>query len=318
LDRLVPKSIAEHKYHEIFAKEWLMIHNRMEGNSFNFFIGSNGTGKTYAALKRAEIMGVDEQDSYGTLFDPDHLENHLFFDKQDMLNKIAELEKLSLKDRRGYQLILDEAQMTANAKEWNNKEVLGFSKDMTTIRSSRLNIVMTMPTHRMITTDLRQLGAYQVEMLPADTINLKKGISYSKLHFLKLNPHLGEIWRTNPQVRQVFKNCISRLSTSKQGKLRRLGWTLPSKTTRKNYEEMKQAFRDKTAELNAKKQLEPETKKSLTQMILEDVREKLDNYRDPVKGFSWAKIIKDYNCGTSTAYQIVKVLNSEAMGDDKK
>jgi hypothetical protein len=210
LDRKLPASLVNHKYTEIFGKEWIMIHNRMEGNSFNFFIGSNGTGKTYAALKRAEIMGVDENDSYGTLFDPDNLENHLFFDKQDMLNKIADLEKLELKDRRGYQLILDEAQMTANAKEWNNKEVLGFSKDMTTIRSSRLNIVMTMPTHRMITTDLRQLGTYQVEMFPADKMDLNRKISYSKLHYLLLNPHLGEIWRSNPRVKFNYKNTITK------------------------------------------------------------------------------------------------------------
>ena len=255
MDRKIPRSIANHKYSEIFAPEWDMIHNRMEGNSFNFFIGSNGTGKTYASLTRAEIMGKDEEDNYGTLFDPDNLENHLFFDKQDMLDKIAELEKLSLKDRRGYQIILDEAQMTANAKEWNNKEVLGFSKDMTTIRSSRLNIAMTMPTHRMITTDLRQLGTYQVEMLPANTMNLSKRIAFSKLHYLKLNPHLGEIWRIRPYVAQTFISMVTDLETVRQGKLSQLSWKLPSKTTRKNYEEMKKAFRDKTAEENARKRI---------------------------------------------------------------
>jgi len=311
LDRKLPGSIANHKYHEIFGKEWLMIHNRMDGNSFNFFIGRNGTGKTYASLKRAEIVGVDESDSYGTLFDPDNLENHLFFDKQDMLDKIAELEKMSLKDRRGYQLILDEAQMTANAKEWNNREVLGFSKDMTTIRSSRLNIVMTMPTHRMITTDLRQLGIYQVEMLPAESIDLQSGIAYSKLHYLSLNSHDGEIWRSRPYIKQKYENTISHLSTFKQGKLNRIGWKLPSKTTRKNYEEMKKAFRDKTADENARKRLEPIEKKSMFNSIIEEVNKNLDNFRDPIKGFSWIKIAKEYSCGVTTAQRVVKFIKAE-------
>lgn len=311
MNRPIPQSILNHKYAAIFGKEWDMIHNRMEGNSFNFFIGSNGTGKTYASLKRAEIIGVDETDSYGKLFDPDHLENHLFFDKQDMLNKIAELEKISLEDRRGYQLILDEAQMTANAKEWNNREVLNFSKDMTTIRSSRLNIVMTMPTHRMITTDLRQLGTYQIEMFPADKIDLHRKISYSKLHYLKLNPHLGEIWRSNPSVVQSYTNMISGLEIAKKGKLRQISWKLPSKTTRKNYEEMKKAFRDKTAEMNAKKKEEVSEKKNMFQTILDDVRTRIDEFRDPVKVFSWNKICKEYGCGSSQAFRIVRFLKEE-------
>jgi len=311
LGRKLPRSIAEHKYTEIFGKEWDMIHNRMEGNSFNFFIGSNGTGKTYASLTRMEIMGVDENDEYGRLFDPDHLENHLFFDKQDMLDKIAELEKLSLKHRRGYQIDLDEAQMTANAKEWNNREVLGFSKDMTTIRSSRFNISMTMPTHKMITTDLRQLGTYQVEMLPANSIDLNKGIAFSKLHYLKLNPHLGEIWRIRPYVAQTFMSIVTDLETVRQGKLSQIAWKLPSKTVRKNYEEMKKAFRDKTADENARKRLEPMEKKSMFNSIVEEVNKNLDNFRDPVKGFSWVKVAKEFSCGVTTAQRVVMFIKKE-------
>ena len=307
--RKIPRSIAEHKYAEIFAPEWLMIHNRMEGNSFNFFIGSNGTGKTYASLTRMEIVGKDENDEYGKLFDPDHLEDHLFFDKQDMLDKIAELEKCSLKERRGYQIVLDEAQMTANAKEWNNREVLGFSKDMTTIRSSRFNICMTMPTHKMITTDLRQLGTYQIEMYPADKIDLTKKIAFSKIHYLKLNPHLGEIWRLRPNIMQKMKNGVSELPTIRKGKLCQMSWKLPTKTTRKNYEKMKSAFRDKVADQNAKAKVEKNVeKKSMIQRILEEVSENLDKYRDPKKGYSWPKISADFGCGSTTAMSVRKIL----------
>ena len=289
-----------------------MIHNRMEGNSFNFCIGANGTGKTYAFLKRMEIMGVDENDEWGTLFDPDHLDQHLFFDKQDMLEKIAELEKQTLKQRRGYQILLDEAQMTANAKEWNNREVLNFSKDMTTIRSSRLNIAMTMPTHRMITTDLRQLGTYQVEMFPADKINISDGIAYSKIHYLTLKPHLGELWRSRPRVRQRYQNSISDLQIVRQGKLSQVAWKLPTLKTRRNYEKMKQAFRDSQAEKLAKKKeddLKPRVSKF--RLALEQCQEDLDSVRDPVKGFSWTAIAKQTGCGVSTAQRVAKFLKDE-------
>jgi len=311
----VPASIRNHKYAEIFASEWDMINNRMDGNSFNFFIGTNGTGKTYSALKRSEIVGVDEFDSYGKLFDPDHLENHVFFDKQKMLGKIAELEKYGLKKTKGYQIILDEAQMSANAKDWNNKEVLEFSKDMTTIRSSRLSICLTMPTHRMITTDLRQLGIYQVEMAPAETMNLTYGISHSKLHFLKLNPHTGEIWRKRPSITFKFKNMVSNLETQKHGKLREVIWKLPSRTTRTNYEKMKKAFKDERAELNELKQEEKQyTKKSMFHEITNKIKENLSSYKQNSE-LNWAKIMKEFNCSRATAYSVISFLKQD-LGEE--
>jgi hypothetical protein len=311
----IPPSILNHKYGQIFGAEWDMINNRMDGNSFNFFIGGNGTGKTYASLKRSEIVGVDEFDSYGKLFDPDHLEKHLFFDKQEMLNKIAELEKQGISKTKGYQIILDEAQMSANAKDWNNKEVLQFSKDMTTIRSSRLSICLTMPTHRMITTDLRQLGIYQVEMAPAETMNLAKRTSRSKLHFLKLNPHTGEIWRRNPCVKFEFKNPVTNFPLHKKGKLREVVWRLPSRTTRKNYELMKKAFKEIRAEqYEVKKEEQKEIKKSLMITISEAVRNNLSKYS--INGtLSWAKIVSDFNCSDSVAYTVIRFIKKD-MEDD--
>lgn len=308
--RETPPSIREHKYGAIFGAEWQKIHNRMDGNSFNFFIGSNGTGKTYAALKRAEIVGVDENDSYGRLFDPDHLENHVFFDKTDMLSKIAKLEKKGLEKTRGYQIILDEAQVTANAKEWNNREVLNFSKDMTTIRSSRLSIVLTMPSHRMITTDLRQLGIYQVEMFPAETLDLKNGISYSKIHFLKLNPHTSEIWRYRPLTNCNFISPITGFGLVRRARLSQITWNLPSRKVRRNYENMKAAFREQRSEEHEQTK-EIQEKKNLLKQTVESIRKNIDYYRDPKKGFSWEKIVKDYDVSVATAYRVVAFLKKD-------
>ena len=312
--REVPPSIRDHKYAWLFAKEWEQTHNRMEGNSFTFFIGGNGTGKSWASLKKMEILGVDENDEYGRLFDPDHLENHVFFDKQDMLNKIAELEKKTLSERRGYQICLDEAQMSVNAKEWNNSQVLEFSKDMTTIRSSRFEITLNMPTHRMITTDLRQLGIYQVEMFPASKLDLKNGIAHSKLHFLTLRPHEGEIWRMRPKVRQTMVNPLTGLTLSRTTRLNEVQWTKPSYKVRKNYEELKAEFRERTAENKAKAKEEKKVAKvSKFQSVLDAVREDLDAYRDPKKIFSWTAIARETGCGVSTAQRVSKFLKDEEL-----
>lgn len=311
----IPASILNHKYAGIFAEEWDMINNRMDGNSFNFIIGGNGTGKTYAALKRSEIIGVDETDSYGKLFDPDHLENHVFFDKQDMLNKIAELERQGLSKTKGYQIILDEAQMSANAKDWNNKEVLQFSKDMTTIRSSRLSICLTMPTHRMITTDLRQLGIYQVEMAPSETMDLSNKIAHSKLHFLKLNPHSGEIWRKKPMISFKLKSLVTGLKIGKKGKIKDVIWKLPSRTTRRNYERMKKAFKDYRADqYEVKREEDKQMKKSMLLTIVDEMKKNVDKYK--IDGeLAWHKIVAEFGCGSTTALQAVKYLKAD-MGDE--
>lgn len=316
--RKTPPSVSNHRYSEIFAKEWQKIHNRMDGNSFNFFIGGNGTGKSYAALKRSEIIGVDENDCYGKLFDPDHLENHVFFDKQDMMAKIAELEKKPLEETRGYQIILDEAQVSANAKEWNNREVLNFSKDMTTIRSARLSICLTMPTHRMITTDLRQLGIYQVEMFPAEKLDLSRGISYSKIHYLKLNPHSGEIWRYRPVITFKSKSIVTGETIVKRGRLNQIAWKLPNRTIRKNYEEMKKAFRDKRNEQNAKANVlstAKEKRKTLFQNALEKVKSNIDKYRQPDGSLSWYLVMKDpeIDCGRDTANRVISWLKYDGV-----
>lgn len=312
----IPKSILEHKYAEIFAEEWDMINNRMDGNSFNFIIGGNGTGKTYAALKRSEIIGVDEHDTYGKLFDPDHLENHVFFDKQDMLNKIAELEKQGLKRTKGYQIILDEAQMSANAKDWNNKNVLQFSKDMTTIRSSRLSICLTMPTHRMITTDLRQLGIYQVEMAPSETMNLTQKITHSKLHFLKLHPHTGEIWRKRPLIHFSIKNKLVDLRMGKRGKVNDVLWSIPSRTTRKNYERMKKAFKEyRATQYEEKREEQKQMKKSLMVTISEYVRENINEFLVNNK-LAWTKIVSKFGCSDKVAYQVIRLVKSEMESEE--
>jgi len=314
-EKKTPKSILEHKYSWLFDREWQQIHNRMEGNAFTFFIGSNGTGKSYAGLKRMEILGVNENDEHGTLFDIDHLENHVFFDKQEMLNKIAELEKLGLEERRGYQLMLDEAQMSVNAKEWNDRKVLEFSKDMTTIRSSRLSITLNMPTHRMITTDLRQLGTYQCEMFPSEKIDRNRGISFSKLHFLTLKPHEGEIWRNRPIITQPLFNKLTGLKVKRKVRLNEIAWKLPSAKVKHSYENLKRAFREKQAENKVKRQTENLTPKmSLVHNIADQVRLNKDMFRDPIKVFSHVLIMREFKCGESTAYNVQRLLKKEELG----
>jgi hypothetical protein len=313
VQKKTPDSIRNHRYSWLFAPEWQMVHNRMEGNSFTFFIGMNGSGKTYADLKRSEIMGVNEQGDNSFLFDWDNLGNHVFWDKNVMLEKIHELEKnYSHGKIRGYQLILDEAQKSANAKEWNDREVLAFSKEMTTIRSSRLNISLTMPTYRMITTDLRQLGTYQAEMLPPDTMDRVNGYSFCKLHLLELKPFISEVWRKRPYLHMKQLNPVTGLVTVHQGLLSKFRWELPNRTIRRNYESLKKDFRRQFAEERVAAGLElAETKKKKLgfKEMIDLVKKNIGNYVDKDNNVLAGLIAADGVCGLDAAKYIAKALN---------
>jgi hypothetical protein len=316
--RKVPSQIKKSKYGWFFGSEWNMIHNEMQNNAFVFFIGANGSGKTYAALKRAEILGLDKRGYYGTLFDPDHLEKHLFFDKNDMLKRIKEVEKWPLYKRRGYQFILDEAQISANAKEWNQKDVISFAKDMTTIRSSRLSISLTMPTYDMIATDLRKIGSYYVEMKHPSTINLTDGKSYSKLHILTLKAFLSDIWRERPKFETTTTNFITGLPQKNYYALNEVAWELPSKNVIKSYEEMKSAFREKRSELSDIRIANEKDKEIASRRVdfgelLDFVKVNKEKFFNDKGSVDWGLIIskvEGFKIPKSTAQKVAQMVNN--------
>jgi len=313
-----PATIKHHRYNWLFEAEWQMIHNRMDGNSFAFFIGGNGTGKTYAALSRAEILGVDEHEKPDFLFNPDELENHVFFDKVELYDKITELEKLPANKIKGYQLILDEAQKTVYGKDWMSTDVKDFNKEMTTIRSSRFSIALTMPTIKMITTDLRCLGTYQCEM---KRIDLRQKCSYSSMHLLELKAFFGDVWRRRPYVQKAVMNPITGLPGREIGLLHEFRWDLPSRSIRRGYEKLKKEFRTKSSEERSDKmaedakQIEIKKNKLSYNDAMVMVETHPSKYRDLKGKFDWGRIYEDKLVGMEASKRIAKRLNEEDVQD---
>jgi len=312
MSKKTPLSIKNHRYSWLFEPEWQATHNRMDSNSFNFFIGGLGSGKTFASLRRAEIVGVDENGDSSFLFDIDHLDRHLFFDKNDMLKRIHELEEMNPNKVKGYQIIGDEIQKSANAKEWNDRDIQEFSKEMTTIRSTRLNISLTTPTYKMVTTDLRLLGTYVAEMKPPNTIDLVNGFSYSKLHYLELKAFISEIWRRRPYLKSKFINPITKLPTISHGILNEFRWDLPSKELCRNYEKLKKEFRKKSAEERVvaieERTTQQENKRSFSSMVDEVIANKEKFIRNGKVCYS--AIMRHYDgLGRNLATAIAKEAN---------
>jgi len=315
-----PKSIKTHRYRSVFEPEWQMIHNRMNDNAFTFFIGGNGTGKTWAALKRAEILGVDSEEDNSFLFNPDALNQHVFFDKAGMEQKIHELENMKASKIKGYQIILDEAQMTAHAKEWNNREVLEFSKRMSTIRVSRLSVALTMPVFKMVTTDLRLLATYLCEMRGADAMDLERGYSFSKLHYLDLKPFISEFWRARPFLSKKFVHPLTGLETIDCKKLNEIRWDKPGRSIVRGYEKMKKDYRklisERAVDLAEEKKAAKEKVESKmdASKVVDFVRSNAERYLDRKDRFDWFQIWVDserINTSQVIAKKVCKFLNFE-------
>jgi len=290
----------------------------MNDNAFTFFIGGNGTGKTWGALKRAEILGVDTDDDCSFLFNPDNLAQHVFFDKADMERKVHELEEMKPSKIKGYQIILDEAQMTAHAKEWNSKDVLDFSKRMSTIRVSRLSIALTMPVFKMVTTDLRLLATYVCEMRPPSSMNLVEGWSFSKLHYLDLKPYLSEFWRSRPFFSKKFIHPITKLATIDCKKLNEVRWEKPSQEIVRAYEKMKKDYRKLISERAVQKEenkqvlIKSEEKKMSPMDAFDYIEKNQEKYTDARGKLDWFKVIADQSNITvsqNLAAKICKELN---------
>jgi len=134
---------------------------------------------------------------------------------------------------------------------YKNALSLDFSKEMTSIRSSRFSISLNMPSYKMITTDLRQLGTYICEMYPPGRIDRVNGLAFSKLHLLELKPYLGEVFRHRPFITVKEENPITGLSQNHGGLMSEFSWGLPSPLIRKNYEKLKKEFRKMSSERKA-------------------------------------------------------------------
>jgi len=304
----IPDSIRMHKYSFIFEPEWKMIHNSKKGNSLAVICGGLGSGKTYAALRRGEILGVTEDKEDLHLFDPDHLENHVCFDKIGFDRITAMLKDKGSRWSRGYNIVLDEAEIDLYSKDFQKDTVKDLTKKFATIRSRRYCIALTLPSFGMLNADIRRLVNYYCQM---EKVNLELKLSYSTFNYLKTNPFTNVIYRNKP----TFKETIVGMDGSpmyKRTKLSRVEWELPSKPIRKKYEELKEAFLDELDESQKDKSearlVKENGKVSISQGILEKIGDDFDGFKKDGRVF-WAKVAAEYGCSRAVAYEVSAILN---------
>jgi len=198
------------------------IRERVEKRNKNFimlFVGATGSGKSYAALRLAEML------------DPTFDINRVKFKAKDFMNCINDLVKRSEEGEKivGKVVLWDEFGIEHNAREFmtiSNRVINYFFQ---TSRHLNLIVIMTVPLLSFIDSATRKLMHGVAEMQGINTARKTAGV---KVKMLQTNVMTGKEY---PKYLRYKKNGKSYVS-------KRLKFKLPSKKLREEYEKQKKAF----------------------------------------------------------------------------
>lgn len=197
--RKTPPSVKKALYSDWwFEPAWQQMHNTNAGNNLGVVVGPNGSGKSWLLGLVGETLGVDVNDEH-TLFRTENLNEHLFFDSRSLINQCNKLMKFPKRTTVGYQLLLDEAQLSLYSKEAFNEEVKNLSRLLMTIRSRRWGVYINLPSFGMLNKDVRLITNWLVEMRgkPSE-------YSYGTYYEIHTNMFTSEPYRQKPVFSSKF------------------------------------------------------------------------------------------------------------------
>lgn len=245
-----------------------------------------GSGKSYAALAISEKT------------DPTFTIDRVCFSLEEFLVQLRSgLPK-------GAALILDEAAISANARNWFSIQNKLLNYIFVTFRSSNLTTFLCLPHSTMLDSQARKLLHFSIEPV---TINKAEG--YSRLKILSLQ---SAPWHTN--IYQHHKKAYGSVDGSDVRRVRvtRVRCPLPSLALRKAYELKKQKFRDELeasiqAELTQSKERADNNKSKDYSSQVEEIIANPQPYEKTYSGrtFLDLQLIKDhFKVGSGTGRRI--------------
>ena len=189
-------------------------------NALLCFTGNPGSGKSYAAIRLAELTSKKN----GVEFNVDHI---VFTPKEFM--QMVNSDKL----KKGSILILDEAGVAINSRKWQSAINLMMNYVIQTFRHRNYVIMMCVPYFDFIDGAVRKMFHMFFEMT---RIDFKKGVSWSRPKIIQVNQRTGHAY---------YKWLRYKFSNSQPTALDMAGFKLPSKELLKAYEKKKAEYTSK-------------------------------------------------------------------------
>lgn len=178
-------------------------------------VGPEGSGKSYTALKIAEVV------------DPTFSADRVMFDPASFLAKLQEWKEAG--DTKGKAVVSDEAGVGIGVRTWYDEDQIKFNQVLQVIRDENMAIIFTLP--RLSELDSQTRGRIRGFMEMTD---LEPG-EYAKFKYLNWSPTRDErdkIYRRYPTLKvNGFPQQIKRLCVSP-----------PSEELVKNYQRRKSQF----------------------------------------------------------------------------
>jgi len=174
----MPPAVAQNVH---FREEiWPRMHWQ-DQNWVMLLIGETGSGKSWAALRTAEVL------------DPNFsVADNVHFGVESLLQRATETEPAGTID------VLDEANVAASAKAWWELEVKRFADMLETWRAQNRGLVLTAPELNKVATDIRD-RFHHVAMMEA--IDYRNNISKADFREVKndrMDFSSESAWRLHP------------------------------------------------------------------------------------------------------------------------
>jgi len=291
---------------------WQQMHCSNAGNNLGVVIGGNGTGKSHLLGAVSEDLGVDHRGE-PSLFNTDFLWEHLAFDTKGTALIMKNLMKLDKRKTVGYQIIIDEGQLSLYSKDAFQDEVKNLSRMLMTVRSRRWGVYINLPSFLHLNKDVRMITNWLVWMKGKPT-----QFSFGTFYNVETNMYDGEPYIKKP----VFNERVyvaNGLPINVSSAYNILPFPSPTKKFIRPYEKMKAIHQDEIftrfadeivnkqneeqAEGKSEKQKELE---ALAKILIED---KARFWNSKTNKFTISKVEGGLRVSQSTAYAVVDVAN---------
>lgn len=255
------------------------VHQRIKKNK-NFMVavtGATGSGKTYTALRLAE------------LWDKDFTSNNIVFTPKEFLKL---LNSGTLK--QGSVIVADEFGVSMNSRNWQSASNQVINYILQTFRSKNYVVIFTSPDFAFIDSSARKL--FHCHMM-TQGINFKEKLCTIKPYMLQINQRTGDIF---------YKYLIPVIKGEGEKKISELYVSLPSKQIIKEYEIKKETF---VNELNKELELklfEKDNKDEMEKDKQDDKFKLMSAIKfDKEQGSTWKELAIKYNYSSANALRMV-------------
>lgn len=198
----MPKPVRENPVLRQFVWNRMHLHH---DNYMGAFCGETGSGKSYAALRMAEVI------------DPDFSVDQIAFSVEEFLELVID-DSFG----PGSMIVFEEASVEAGSDEYMTKKNKALRQVSETWRHQRRGAVFTYPAFKRLDSGVRGRVTGLVQL---DSVNEASGYSVGRYKYLQQDSDSGDIYRHFPVIGGVEH--------------RKLKFRLPSDELLNEYEEMK-------------------------------------------------------------------------------